>query len=205
MPALKIGFGAPRLVGDPAKAGQPDHNVMVKHAQRADALGFDSVWVPDHFFFERPPGVFTPYPEAWTIMTAIAATTKKVQIGSMVLAAGFRPPGLMAHMAGGLQELSGGRLLLGLGAGNQVVEHGAFGIPFDGRVGRFEQYLDVITRLMKGEKVTLESKHYSLKDATLLATMPPVLDAWPRLALGRLGDEAGLRGALAWLEQLGYK
>jgi len=50
---------------------------MLRYAQRAEALGFDSVWVPDHFFFEGPPGVLTPYPEAWTLMTAIAATTER--------------------------------------------------------------------------------------------------------------------------------
>jgi hypothetical protein len=79
---------------------------MVRYAQRAEALGFDSVWVPDHFFFQGPPGVLTPYPEAWTLMTAIGVTTERVQIGSMVLAAAFRHPALLAEMAGALQESS---------------------------------------------------------------------------------------------------
>jgi alkanesulfonate monooxygenase SsuD/methylene tetrahydromethanopterin reductase-like flavin-dependent oxidoreductase (luciferase family) len=92
----------------------------------------------------------------------------------MVLAAGFRHPALMAHMAGALQEISGGRLLLGLGAGNQVGEHTALGLGFDRRVGRFEEYLEILTRLLKGESVTLQGKHFQLENASLLAPMPRV-------------------------------
>jgi alkanesulfonate monooxygenase SsuD/methylene tetrahydromethanopterin reductase-like flavin-dependent oxidoreductase (luciferase family) len=121
---------------------------MVRYAQRAEALGFDSVWVPDHFFFQGPPGVLTPYPEAWTLMTAIGVTTERVQIGSMVLAAAFRHPALLAEMAGALQELSGGRVLLGVGAGNQVAEHTAFGLRFDHRVERFAEYLEILHGLL---------------------------------------------------------
>ena len=174
MPPLAIGFGAPRGVGDPRNFGPPSHTRMLAYAQRAEELGFDSVWFPDHFYFERPPGVFTPYPEAWTTMTATLATTKRVRVGSMVLAAGFRHPALLAHMASALQELSGGRLLLGLGAGNQIAEHTAFGLGFDRRVGRFEEYLDILTRLLKGETVTLHGKHYQLENASLLRPTPQV-------------------------------
>ena len=134
---LRIGFGVPRAVGDPTHFPQPDHRMMLDYAQRAERAGFDSVWVPDHFFFETRPGVLDPYPEAWTLMTAIGATTARIQIASMVLAAGFRHPALLAKMAGALQELTGGRLLLGVGAGNQVAEHTAFGLGFDHRVRRF--------------------------------------------------------------------
>jgi alkanesulfonate monooxygenase SsuD/methylene tetrahydromethanopterin reductase-like flavin-dependent oxidoreductase (luciferase family) len=127
---------------------------MLHYAKRAEALGFDSVWVPDHFFFQGSPGVLTPYPEAWTLMTAIGATTERIQIGSMVLAAAFRHPALLAKMAGALQELSGGRVLLGVGAGNQVAEHTAFGLGFDHRVQRFTEYLEILHGLLRNEMVT---------------------------------------------------
>ena len=78
----------------------------------------------------------------------------------MVLAAGFRHPALLAKMAGALQELSDGRLILGLGAGNQVAEHTAFGLGFERRVGRFDEYLQILTALLKGERVTVEGRHY---------------------------------------------
>jgi alkanesulfonate monooxygenase SsuD/methylene tetrahydromethanopterin reductase-like flavin-dependent oxidoreductase (luciferase family) len=176
---------------------------MLRYAQRAEALGFDSVWVPDHFFFEGPPGVLIPYPEAWTLMTAIGATTERVQIGSMVLAAAFRHPALLAKMAGALQELSGGRVLLGVGAGNQVAEHTAFGLGFDHRVERFAEYLEILHGLLHNETLTLGGKHYQVVDASLrmhhprvpiwiAANGPRMLDLAARYASGWNGG--GARG-----------
>jgi alkanesulfonate monooxygenase SsuD/methylene tetrahydromethanopterin reductase-like flavin-dependent oxidoreductase (luciferase family) len=167
VPPIKIGFGVPRGIGDPSKLGRPEHKIGLRYAERAEQLGFDSVWVPDHYYFERPPGTLTPYPEAWTLMTAIGARTSRVQIGSMVMAAGFRPPELVAHMADAFQDLFDGRLILGLGAGNQVAEHTAFGIDFERRVGRFAQYLEILSALMKGDSISVESRHYTLREATL--------------------------------------
>jgi alkanesulfonate monooxygenase SsuD/methylene tetrahydromethanopterin reductase-like flavin-dependent oxidoreductase (luciferase family) len=171
---MKVGFGVPRRLGQPPDWRQNSHTDMLRLGQRAAALGFDSVWVPDHYFFERPPGVFSPYPEAWTLMTALAVTTERVQIASMVLAAGFRHPALLAHMAGALQELCQGRLLLGLGAGNQPAEHAAFGIDFERRVGRFDEYLRILTGLLDGETLTHQGRHYALREASLLYRYPRV-------------------------------
>jgi alkanesulfonate monooxygenase SsuD/methylene tetrahydromethanopterin reductase-like flavin-dependent oxidoreductase (luciferase family) len=121
----RIGLGVPRRVGDPSLAvSSVDHRSALRLAQMAEQLDFDSVWVPDHFFYEWPPDVFEPYPEAWTLLTAIGVTTRRVQIGSLVLAAGFRHPAVVAKMAGALQGLTDGRLVLGIGAGNQIAEHG---------------------------------------------------------------------------------
>jgi alkanesulfonate monooxygenase SsuD/methylene tetrahydromethanopterin reductase-like flavin-dependent oxidoreductase (luciferase family) len=193
---LSIGFGVPRGLGDPARLPQPDHRQMLGYAQRAEQAGFDSVWVPDHFYFETRPSVFDPYPDAWTLMTAIGATTARVRIGSMVLAAGFRHPALLAKMAGALQELSGGRLLLGVGAGNQFAEHTAFGLGFDRRVGRFAEYVEILRGLLANERVTLHGKHYQLTDASLLMTHPPV-----PLVIAALGERMmalAARYATSW-------
>jgi len=194
--ALRIGFGVPRGIGDPTRFGPPNHRHMLGYAQRAEALGFDSVWVPDHFFFERRPGVLVPYPEAWTLMTAIGATTERVQIGSMVLAAAFRHPALLAKMAGALQELTGGRVLLGVGAGNQVAEHTAFGLGFDHRVGRFAEYLEILHGLLANETVTLRGKHYQVVDASLRMPHPPV-PIWVAASGKRMLDLAA-RYASGW-------
>jgi alkanesulfonate monooxygenase SsuD/methylene tetrahydromethanopterin reductase-like flavin-dependent oxidoreductase (luciferase family) len=172
--ALSVGMFIPRGVGDPRRFGPPSHRAIVSHGQRADELGFDSLWVPDHFFIERPKGVLTPYPEAWTTMTALAVGTRRVRVGSMVLAARFRHPALLAKMAGALQELADGRLILGVGTGNMSIEHATFGLGFDGRVGRFEEYLRILTALLKNEPVTLAGKHYQVEDARLLMDVPPV-------------------------------
>jgi alkanesulfonate monooxygenase SsuD/methylene tetrahydromethanopterin reductase-like flavin-dependent oxidoreductase (luciferase family) len=169
---------------------------MLEYAQRAERLGFDSVWVPDHVYFQTLPGVFHPYPEAWTLMTAIGVTTERVQIGSMVMAAGFRHPALLAKMAGALQELTGGRLLLGVGAGNQVAEHTAFGLGFDHRVRRFDEYLQILQPLLANEHVTMHGRFYQVTDASLLMTHPPV-----PLMIAALGERMiGLaaRYASAW-------
>jgi len=193
---LRIGFGVPRAVGDLSHIPQPDHRRMLAYAQRAERAGFDSVWAPDHFFFETRPGVLDPYPEAWTLMTAIGATTERIQIASMVLAAGFRHPALLAKMAGALQELTDGRLLLGVGAGNQVAEHTAFGLGFDHRVRRFAEYLQILQPLLANDRVTLHGQHYDVTDASLLMTHPPV-----PLMIAALGERMlGLaaRYANAW-------
>src|SRR4029453_5702384 len=111
---------------------------------------------------ERPKGVLTPYPEAWTTMTALALSTRRARVGSMVLAAGFRHPGRLAKMAGALQELCDGRLILGVGTGNMPIEHEAFGLGFEGRVGRFDEYLQILTALLRNESVTLKGRHYQV-------------------------------------------
>jgi alkanesulfonate monooxygenase SsuD/methylene tetrahydromethanopterin reductase-like flavin-dependent oxidoreductase (luciferase family) len=164
----------PRGVGDPRRFAQPSHKEIVRYGRWADELGFDSLWVPDHFFIERPKGVLTPYPEAWTTMTALAMSTSRARVGSMVLAAGFRHPALLAKMAGALQELADGRLILGVGSGNMPIEHETFGLGFDGRVGRFEEHLRILTGLLNGERVTLAGRHYRVAEAHLLMTLPKV-------------------------------
>jgi alkanesulfonate monooxygenase SsuD/methylene tetrahydromethanopterin reductase-like flavin-dependent oxidoreductase (luciferase family) len=110
------------------------------------------------------------YPEAWTLLSAIGVSTQHVRVGSMVLAAGFRHPALIAKMATALQELTNGRLILGIGAGNQVAEHTAFGFDFDGRLTRLTEYVQILTGLLANEQVTFSGRYYSLKDASLLET-----------------------------------
>jgi alkanesulfonate monooxygenase SsuD/methylene tetrahydromethanopterin reductase-like flavin-dependent oxidoreductase (luciferase family) len=171
----RIGFGVPRWVGNPSESRRGLHHAeILDYGRQAEQLGFDAVWVADHFYYEWPQGVFEPFPEAWTLLTAIGISTKRVQIGSMALAAAFRHPALLAKMAGALQELAGGRLLLGIGAGNQVDEHAAIGLEFAGRVSRLEEYLDVIHGLLANESVTFEGRYYTLRDASLRRAHPRV-------------------------------
>src|SRR5581483_9936873 len=92
----------------------------------------------------------------------------------MVLAAPFRHPALLAHMAGALQELADGRLILGVGTGNMQIEHETFGLGFEGRVGRFEEYLKILTALLNNEHITLHGRHYQVDDGRLLMTVPKV-------------------------------
>ena len=165
-------FTQPRGSDQPG-APSPSHKVMLADAQAAERLGFADVWVPDHFYMQRPSKMEV-FPECWTLLTAIGATTERLRLGTMVMAAGFRHPALLAKMAGALQELSDGRLILGLGAGNQVHEHNAFDLGFERRIGRFKEYLQIITALWRGETVTFEGRHYTLREATLRTPVPTV-------------------------------
>jgi alkanesulfonate monooxygenase SsuD/methylene tetrahydromethanopterin reductase-like flavin-dependent oxidoreductase (luciferase family) len=174
MPAL--GFGVhliARGAGDPATTPFPSHRVMLEDGVRVEQLGFDAVWLPDHYYFERAWGIET-FPEVWTLLTAIAVTTERLTLGTNVLAASFRHPALLAKMAGAVQELAGGRFVLGLGAGNQVHEHTAFGLDFAHRIGRFKEYLPIMTSLLNGETVTVEGRYFSVREASLRTVVPPV-------------------------------
>ncbi len=174
MPAL--GFGVhliSRGDGDPATTPFPSHRVMLADGVRVERLGFDAVWLPDHYYFERPWGVET-FPEVWTLLTAIAVKTERIRLGTNVLAATFRHPALLAKMAGALQELCGGRFILGLGAGNQAHEHTAFGLDFAHRIGRFKEYLPIMTSLLDGQTVTVEGRYFTLREASLRTVVPPV-------------------------------
>jgi alkanesulfonate monooxygenase SsuD/methylene tetrahydromethanopterin reductase-like flavin-dependent oxidoreductase (luciferase family) len=146
---------------------------MTEDGARVERLGFDSVWLPDHFYFERPMGLET-YPEVWTLLTAIAVKTERLILGTNVLAATFRHPALMAKMAGAVQDLSGGRFRLGLGAGNQAHEHAAFGLDFTHRIGRFKEYLPILSNLLNGERVTFEGNYFKLHEASLRTVVPRV-------------------------------
>jgi alkanesulfonate monooxygenase SsuD/methylene tetrahydromethanopterin reductase-like flavin-dependent oxidoreductase (luciferase family) len=139
----------------------------------AEAVGFDTIWMADHLIMRNagsvvmPPGVSRGPLEAWTVLSAIAAVTSKVTLGPFVACNSFRNPALFAKMADTLDEVSGGRLLLGIGAGWHEPEYTAFGFPFDHLAGRFEEALKIIVPLLKGEHVTFHGKYYDLDDCEL--------------------------------------
>ena len=110
----------------------------------------------------------------WTLLTAIAVRTERIRLGTNVLAATFRHPALLAKMAGAVQELAGGRFILGLGAGNQRHEHHAFGLDFEHRIGRFKEYVPIVTSLLRGESVNFDGRYYHLQAASLRTVVPHV-------------------------------
>jgi probable F420-dependent oxidoreductase len=136
-------------------------------AQRAEEAGYDSVWLYDHLLY-RPEGRGTiGIWECWTFLSALAEATKKVEIGTLVLCNSFRNPSLLAKMAITLDEVSGGRLILGVGAGWNKPEFEAFGYPFDHRVSRFEEALQIIRPLLKEGRVDFKGKYYSARDCEI--------------------------------------
>lgn len=143
----------------------PEYLAMARAAERG---GLDSVWLGDHLLYrgdgrsERGPW------EAWTLLSALAAATERVTLGPLVACTGFHPPGLIAKMAATIDEVSGGRFVLGLGAGWNADEFEAFGIPYDHRVSRFEEAFAIVRGLLAGERVTVDGRYWQARDAVLL-------------------------------------
>jgi probable F420-dependent oxidoreductase len=157
-------------------------------ARAAEAAGFDSLRVGDHLLYRRPERA--PW-EAWTLLSALAAVTERVRLGPLVACAGFHPPGLIAKMAATIDEVSGGRFELGIGAGWSEDEFAAFGIPYDHRVARFEEAFAIVRGLLAGERVTVEGRYWQARDAVLL---PPPARRTP-LMIGSNGPRV-LRATL---------
>ncbi|MCA9861192.1 MAG: LLM class flavin-dependent oxidoreductase, partial [Thermomicrobiales bacterium] len=132
-----------------------------------ESVGFDSVWIPDHLIHE-PEGV-ERYGiwEAWSLISALAAVTSRIRIGPHVLCTGWRNPAMIAKMADTVDEISNGRLILALGAGWHEPEYRAFGFPFDHRIGRFAESLEIIAPLLKTGSVTFEGEFSSAVDCEL--------------------------------------
>lgn len=141
---------------------------LLEIARLVEARGFDSLWLGDHLLYrgdgrpERGPW------DVWTTLAALAAETERVTLGPLVAATAFHEPGLIARMAAAVDEISGGRFVLGLGTGWNEAEFSAFGIPFDRRVARFEEAFEIIRRLLAGERVSFDGDFHTVHDAVLL-------------------------------------
>jgi probable F420-dependent oxidoreductase len=173
---MKIGLMLP-LAADETR-GWTDLRAM---ALAAEEDGLDSVWGADHLIF-RDEGETTGIHESWTLLTAVAAITSRVEIGPLVLAVPFRNPALTAKMAAELDEISGGRLILGLGCGWHQPEFDAFGYPFDHRVSRFEEGMKIIAPMLREGRADFQGRFHSATDAELLPPTirrggPPILIA----------------------------
>ncbi len=136
-------------------------------ALQAEEAGFDSLWLYDHLLY-RPQGKSTiGIWECWTFLSALAEATHKVELGTLVACNSFRNPAILAKMALTLDEVSDGRLILGVGAGWNKAEYDAFGLPFDHRVSRFEEALQIIRPLLKEGHVDFEGKYYSARNCEM--------------------------------------
>jgi alkanesulfonate monooxygenase SsuD/methylene tetrahydromethanopterin reductase-like flavin-dependent oxidoreductase (luciferase family) len=150
----------------------------------AEIIGLDSIWVGDHLLYndrgDEPRGPW----EAWSQLAAIAAITERVEIGPLVAATSFHNPAMIAKKAAAVHEISGGRLILGLGAGWNEPEYRAFGFPYDHRVSRFEEAYAIIRDLLRTGHADLDGTYYQVHDLPLL---PPPAHAPPRLMIGSKG------------------
>jgi len=136
-------------------------------ARAAQAVGFDSIWMGDHLLYRDEPGERGPL-EAFSVLAALAASTDRIALGPLVACLPFREPVVLAKTAATLDEISGGRLTLGVGAGWNRDEFDAAGIPFEDRVGRSLESYEIVRGLIAGERVTFSGTWHRTDDAVLL-------------------------------------
>jgi alkanesulfonate monooxygenase SsuD/methylene tetrahydromethanopterin reductase-like flavin-dependent oxidoreductase (luciferase family) len=151
-------------------------------ARRAEAVGFDSIWVGDHLLYDLPDGSTRGPYEAWTTLAAVAAVTERAEIGPLVASATFHPPAMLSKQAATIDAISQGRLILGLGAGWNRREYDAFGFPYDRRVSRFEEALAIIVPLLREGRTTYHGRFYDVEDCVL--DPRPVRPGGPPIMLG---------------------
>jgi alkanesulfonate monooxygenase SsuD/methylene tetrahydromethanopterin reductase-like flavin-dependent oxidoreductase (luciferase family) len=209
---MRIGVTLPLADGDTADGRAPTFDETTTFARHAEAVGLDSIWVFDHLLFRVPGEPEEGVREAWTTLAALAPLVPRVELGSLVMCSSFRNPALMAKMAATLDDLSGGRVILGLGSGWHDPEYEAFGYPTDHKVGRFAEDLEITARLLRGERVSHHGQWRDVADAALLPApvrRVPVLvaskgermlrltatwaDAWNTAWFGRVDDRLTTR------------
>ncbi|HEV8252069.1 MAG TPA: LLM class flavin-dependent oxidoreductase [Candidatus Limnocylindria bacterium] len=216
---MKIGLMLPIGEQEKTRRTLPWHELRGM-ALAAEDSGLDSIWAADHLIF-HDDGTWSGIHECWTLLTAVAAITERVEIGPLVLALPFRNPALTAKMAAALDEVSGGRLILGVGCGWHEPEFDAFDFPFDHRVGRFEEALRVLLPLLRDGQVKAYGRWHRA-DAKLLPPAPrpngpPILiagkrprmlrlvarhaDAWNAAWYGRRDEAAELEQRIALLRE----
>jgi alkanesulfonate monooxygenase SsuD/methylene tetrahydromethanopterin reductase-like flavin-dependent oxidoreductase (luciferase family) len=175
---LKVGVQLPEVEWE---ARWTDLRAM---AVRAEELGFDSVWYGDHLLYRHRDGVARGPWEAWTTLAGLAAVTSRVSIGPLVAATAFHAPAMLAKMAATVDGISGGRLILGIGAGWNETEFAAFGFPFDRRISRFGEAFTIIRTLLREGAIDFEGEFYTARDCELVPRGRP---GGPPLMLGSTG------------------
>ena len=200
---MKVGIVLPIAEGQ-GGGNAPGYGQIRAMARQAEESGFDSLWIFDHLIYRFPDRPTSGLWECWTLLPALAEATERVELGTIVLCAPFRNPALLAKMADTLDEVSGGRLILGLGAGWHQPEFEAFGYPFDHLASRFEEYLQIVVPLLREGKVDFKGTYYSAPNCELRPRGPrpggpPILVAGAKPRMLRLTARYADAWNTAWL------
>ncbi|MBV9897838.1 MAG: LLM class flavin-dependent oxidoreductase [Chloroflexi bacterium] len=179
-----MNVGAIVRLGPQSPGGSPPGYAAIREmAQHMEqGAGLDSIWLYDHLLYRRQGEPTDGIWECWTMLSALAEATTRVALGTVVMCTPFRNPALLAKMAATLDEVSNGRFTLGVGAGWHQPEFDAFGVPFDHRVGRFEEALQIIAPLLRTGRVDFHGRYYQAPDCEIIprgprAGGPPLLVA----------------------------
>jgi len=169
-------------------------------AQHAESTGWDGVWYADHFM-PNAEDTSGPTSECFTTLAALAVAVPRIRLGSLVAGNTYRHPTVLAKMAANIDQVSGGRMVLGLGSGWQENEHLAYGISFHtvgGRLRRLDEACRIITSLFENEKTTFEGRYYKVRHAPL--EPKPVQRPLP-LLIGGGGEQLTLRIAAQYANE----
>lgn len=176
-----------------SERGGTDHDVegisfseLLNIARLAAEIGFEALWLPDHFAFkmEQEGGAVRGIRECWTTTAAVAASIDDVTIGALVACTSFHNPGSIAKMADNVDEISGGRFILGLGCGWHQPEYEMFGLPFDHRVDRFEEAMQIISPLLRDGAAHVDGHYYQARHAVNLPRGPRWREGGPPIMIG---------------------
>ena len=171
--------------------------------RHAEATGWDGIWYADHFM-PNEENIDQPIHEAWSVLAAIAVSVPRVRIGPLVAGKTYRSPALTAKIATTIDHISGGRVVLGIGAGWQENEHEKYGFEFStlkGRLDRLDEAVEIITSLLANERTEYQGTHYALTDAPL--DPKPVQSKLP-LLIGGGGRKRTLRTAAKFADEWNY-
>jgi probable F420-dependent oxidoreductase len=157
---------------------------LVDLARTIEDAGFDAIWFGEHLLYRWPDRPARGPWEAWTTMGALAAATSRVSIGPLVACTSFHNPALLAKQATTVDEIAGGRFVLGLGAGWNETEFRAFGFPFDQRIARFEEAFTIIRTLLQEGQIDFDGHFHQARECELLPRPRP---GGPRLLIGSNG------------------
>ncbi len=175
-------------------------NQVCTTVQLCEELGFDAAWIDDHLMFGG-----TPILECWTTLAALAASTTRIRLGTMVTSNAFRNPALLAKMAATVDLVSGGRLELGLGAGISKKEHEAYGYPYPDaptRIERLKEAALIVTSLWTQPKTTFKGKHYQVLEAT--CEPKPIQKPHPPLIIGGSGEKHLLKVTAQYADRFDF-
>jgi alkanesulfonate monooxygenase SsuD/methylene tetrahydromethanopterin reductase-like flavin-dependent oxidoreductase (luciferase family) len=179
---LRVGMFLPTGGVEMMGGRNPRWSDLLAMTRRAEEVGFDFVAVLDHL---------TDYWEGWSLLAALAASTSRVTLVSYVTCTSYRNPALLAKIADTVDEISGGRLILGLGAGDSDSEHLHFGYPRDKPVSRFAEAIQIITTLLREGRIDHDGAYYQARDCELRPRGPR--PQGPPVLVGALGGERMLR------------
>ena len=189
---LRVGIQLPEVERE---VRWPEYVAM---ARAAEDVGFDTIWLGDHLLYRYADGSTRGPWEVWTLLSAIAASTTRIRLGPLVAATAFHAPAMLAKMAATVDDVSGGRLIVGLGAGWNETEFKAFGFPFDHRISRFEEAFTIIRTLLREGSIDFDGRFFQARDCELLPR--PATPGGPPLMVGSVGPRM-LEITLPFVEQ----